>query len=212
MPAHRSVVPPAKALVCNVLSLTYVWRVGGSSRKAISVPWNDLSGTLVANMPVLLIAFGLSMDYVRCFLLRFGSTWLVRSRAIRAKKRRRGARQRRERRAFGVAPHRSGDHRGSVGDKSVVRRADRCARRSCGCSASTPDLAVAADATLVRMAVVPAFMHVTGRWNCGASRPWRGCMSGSVSARQQSRFRGRSHAGGLGKIAGRSDGQTIPAC
>lgn len=51
-------------------------------------------------------------------------------------------------------------------------------------------LAVAADATLVRMVVVPAFMHVTGRWNWWAPRPWRGCMSGSVSARQQSRFRG----------------------
>ncbi|WP_201368257.1 MMPL family transporter, partial [Mycobacterium intracellulare] len=32
-------------------------------------------------------------------------------------------------------------------------------------------LAVFADATLVRMVVVPAFMHVMGRWNWWAPRP-----------------------------------------
>ncbi len=32
-------------------------------------------------------------------------------------------------------------------------------------------LAVGADATLVRMVVVPAFMHVMGRWNWWAPRP-----------------------------------------
>jgi putative drug exporter of the RND superfamily len=32
-------------------------------------------------------------------------------------------------------------------------------------------LAVLADATLVRMVVVPAFMHVMGRWNWWAPKP-----------------------------------------
>jgi putative drug exporter of the RND superfamily len=32
-------------------------------------------------------------------------------------------------------------------------------------------LAVAADATLVRMVLVPAFMHVMGRWNWWAPKP-----------------------------------------
>jgi RND superfamily putative drug exporter len=32
-------------------------------------------------------------------------------------------------------------------------------------------LAVFADATLVRMVVVPAFMHVMGRWNWWAPKP-----------------------------------------
>jgi RND superfamily putative drug exporter len=32
-------------------------------------------------------------------------------------------------------------------------------------------LAVLADATLVRMLLVPAFMHVMGRWNWWAPRP-----------------------------------------
>jgi RND superfamily putative drug exporter len=32
-------------------------------------------------------------------------------------------------------------------------------------------LAVIADATLVRMVVVPAFMHVMGRWNWWAPKP-----------------------------------------
>lgn len=44
-------------------------------------------------------------------------------------------------------------------------------------------LAVFADATLVRMVVVPAFMHVMGRWNWWAPRPWRGCTIGSGSAK-----------------------------
>ena len=32
-------------------------------------------------------------------------------------------------------------------------------------------LAILADATLVRMALMPAFMHVLGRWNWWAPRP-----------------------------------------
>jgi RND superfamily putative drug exporter len=32
-------------------------------------------------------------------------------------------------------------------------------------------LAVAVDATLVRMVLVPAFMHVMGRWNWWAPKP-----------------------------------------
>ncbi|MCW2558286.1 MAG: mmpL protein [Mycobacterium sp.] len=34
-------------------------------------------------------------------------------------------------------------------------------------------LAVVVDATLVRMVLVPAFMHVIGRWNWWAPKPLR---------------------------------------
>jgi RND superfamily putative drug exporter len=67
-----SVVLPAKALVCNVLSLTaafgaLVWIFQDGHLGALGT---TPSGTLVANMPVLLfcIAFGLSLDY-EVFLL-----------------------------------------------------------------------------------------------------------------------------------------------
>ena len=43
-------------------------------------------------------------------------------------------------------------------------------------------LAVLGDATLVRMLLVPAFMHVMGRFNWWApANRLRGCMSGSES-------------------------------
>ena len=52
-------------------------------------------------------------------------------------------------------------------------------------------LAVIVDATLVRMVLVPAFMHVMGGWNWWAPRRWPGCTSGSASANRADRRRRR---------------------
>src|SRR5271156_494241 len=76
-----SVVLPAKALVCNVLSLTaafgaLVWIFQDGHLGALGT---TPSGTLVANMPVLLfcIAFGLSMDYEVFLIARIREYWLA---------------------------------------------------------------------------------------------------------------------------------------
>lgn len=190
-----SVVLPAKALVCNVLSLTaafgaLVWIFQEGHFGALGT---TPSGTLVANMPVLLfcIAFGLSMDYEVFLVSRIREYWLESGAARPARR--------------SVAEvHAANDESVALGVARTGRVITAAAlvmsmsfaaliaahvsfMRMFGLGLT---LAVAADATLVRMVVVPAFMHVTGRWNWWAPRPWRGCMSGSVSARQQSRFRG----------------------
>ena len=76
-----SVVLPVKALVCNVLSLTaafgsLVWIFQDGHLGALGT---TPSGTLVANMPVLLfcIAFGLSMDYEVFLISRIREYWLA---------------------------------------------------------------------------------------------------------------------------------------
>src|SRR5262249_14266028 len=75
-----SVVLPVKALVCNMLSLTaafgsLVWIFQDGHLGALGT---TPSGTLVANMPVLLfcIAFGLSMDYEVFLISRIREYWL----------------------------------------------------------------------------------------------------------------------------------------
>ena len=81
-----SVVLPVKALVLNVLSLTaafgaLVWIFQDGHLGAFGT---TPTGTLVANMPVLLfcIAFGLSMDYEVFLISRIREFWLA-SRARR---------------------------------------------------------------------------------------------------------------------------------
>src|ERR1700756_4186199 len=81
-----SVVLPLKALVLNVLSLTaafgaLVWIFQDGHLGALGT---TPTGTLVANLPVLLfcIAFGLSMDYEVFLMSRIREYW-VRSRAAR---------------------------------------------------------------------------------------------------------------------------------
>ena len=76
-----SVVLPVKALVCNVLSLTaafgaLVWIFQDGNLGALGT---TPTGTLVANMPVLLfcIAFGLSMDYEVFLIARIREYWLA---------------------------------------------------------------------------------------------------------------------------------------
>jgi putative drug exporter of the RND superfamily len=180
-----SVVMPLKALVLNVLSLTaafgaMVWIFQDGHLRAFGT---TPTGTLVANMPVLLfcIAFGLSMDYEVFLVSRIREFWL----------------------ASGVAgPTTSGS--GVAGpttsvrirtradnDESVVMGIARTGRvitaaalvmsisfaaliaahvsfmRMFGLGLT---LAVLADATLVRMILVPAFMHVMGQWNWWAPK------------------------------------------
>ena len=171
-----SVVLPVKALICNVLSLTaafgaLVWVFQDGHLGALGT---TPSGTLVANMPVLLfcIAFGLSMDYEVFLLSRIREYWLASGAARPAK------------------PSAKQAH--AANDESVAHGVARTGRvitaaalvmsmsfaaliaahvsfmRMFGLGLT---LAVIADATLVRMVVVPAFMHVMGRWNWWAPKP-----------------------------------------
>jgi putative drug exporter of the RND superfamily len=162
-----SVILPLKALVLNVLSLTaafgaLVWIFQDGHLGALGT---TPTGTLVANMPVLLfcIAFGLSMDYEVFLVSRIREYWL-----------------------------KSGGKTRADNDESVALGLARTARvvtaaalimsisfaaliaaqvsfmRMMGVGMT---LAVLADATLVRMLLVPAFMHVLGRWNWWAPKP-----------------------------------------
>ena len=171
-----SVVLPLKALMCNVLSLTaafgsLVWIFQDGHLGALGT---TPSGTLVANMPVLLfcIAFGLSMDYEVFLISRIREYWLASGAARPAK------------------PSAKEAH--AANDESVAHGVARTGRvitaaalvmsmsfaaliaahvsfmRMFGLGLT---LAVIADATLVRMVVVPAFMHVMGRWNWWAPKP-----------------------------------------
>ncbi len=82
-----SVVLPVKALALNVLSLTaafgaLVWIFQDGHLGALGT---TPTGTLVANMPVLLfcIAFGLSMDYEVFLVSRIREFWLATERLPR---------------------------------------------------------------------------------------------------------------------------------
>lgn len=161
-----SVVLPVKALILNVLSLTaafgaLVWIFQDGHFGALGT---TSTGTLVANIPVLLfcIAFGLSMDYEVFLLSRIREYWL-----------------------------RSGRTR-TDNDKSVALGLARTGRvitaaalvmsisfaalfgahvqfmRMLGLGLT---LAVLVDATLVRMVLLPVSMHLLGRWNWWAPTP-----------------------------------------
>jgi RND superfamily putative drug exporter len=171
-----SVVLPVKALVCNVLSLSaafgaLVWIFQDGHLGALGT---TPSGTLVANMPVLLfcIAFGRSMDYEVFLISRIREYWLASGAARPAK------------------PSAKQAH--AANDASVAQGVARTGRvitaaalvmsmsfaaliaahvsfmRMFGLGLT---LAVFADATLVRMVLVPAFMHVMGRWTWWAPEP-----------------------------------------
>src|SRR5262249_19332480 len=153
-----SVVLPLKALVLNVLSLTaafgaMVWifqdhHLGGLGTTS--------TGTLVANMPVLLfcIAFGLSMDYEVFVVSRIREYWLASGRT--------GA-DNDESVALGVA--RTGR---VVTAAALVMSISFAALIAAHVSFMRMfgvglTLAVVVDATLVRMVLLPAFMQVLGR-------------------------------------------------
>ncbi len=171
-----SVVLPAKALVCNVLSLTaafgaLVWIFQDGHLGALGT---TPSGTLVANMPVLLfcIAFGLSMDYEVFLISRIREYWLASGAARPAK-------------LSSQEAHAANDESVALGVARTGRVITAAAlvmsmsfaaliaahvsfMRMFGLGLT---LAVAVDATLVRMVLVPAFMHVMGRWNWWAPKP-----------------------------------------
>jgi RND superfamily putative drug exporter len=160
-----SVVIPLKALVLNVLSLSaafgaMVWifqdgHLGGLGTTA--------TGILVANIPVLLfcIAFGLSMDYEVFLVSRIREFWLqtARTRADND-----------ESVALGIA--RTGR---VVTAAAVVMSISFAALIAAQVSFMRMfglglTLAILVDATLVRMVLLPAFMHVMGEWNWWAPR------------------------------------------
>src|SRR6476659_7521998 len=150
-----SVVIPLKALVLNVLSLTaafgaMVWifqdgHLGGLGTTA--------TGILVANIPVLLfcIAFGLSMDYEVFLVSRIREFWL---RSVRTRV------DNDESVALGIA--RTGR---VVTAAAVVMSISFAALIAAQVSFMRMfglglTLAILVDATLVRMVLLPAFMHV----------------------------------------------------
>ncbi|MCV6990768.1 MMPL family transporter, partial [Mycobacterium timonense] len=161
-----ALVLPLKALVLNVLSLTatfgaLVWIFQDGHLGALGT---TATGTLIANMPVLLfcIAFGLSMDYEVFLVSRIREYWLTSPQTNAAND---------ESVALGVA--RTG--------RVITAAALVMSISFAALSASQVSfmrmfglgltLAVAMDATLIRTVLVPAFMHVLGRNNWWAPKP-----------------------------------------
>ena len=161
-----SVVLPLTALVLNVLSLTaafgaLVWIFQDGHLGALGT---TSTGTLVANMPVLLfcIAFGLSMDYEVFLISRIREYWLGFRRTHADNS---------ESVALGVA--RTGRVITAAAlimsiSFAALIAAQVQVMRLLGLGLT---VAVLVDATLVRMVLVPAFMQVLGRWNWWAPKP-----------------------------------------
>lgn len=163
-----SVLLPVKALLLNVLSLTatfgaMVWIFQDGNLGGLG---SSTTGTLIANMPVLMfcIAFGLSMDYEVFLLSRIREEWLKSGRT-RA----------------------DNDHAVAYGlartGRVVTAAALLMAIVFAGIAFSQVSfmrmfgvglaLAVLMDATLIRMFLVPAFMKIAGRANWWAPEPLR---------------------------------------
>jgi putative drug exporter of the RND superfamily len=161
-----SVVLPLKALLLNILSLSatfgaLVWIFQEGHLGAFGT---TATGTLVATVPVLLfcIAFGLSMDYEVFMVARIREYWLT-------------------------SGHPTADNDESVAlglartGRVVTAAALVMAISFAGLIAAQVSfmrmfgvgltLAVLVDATLVRILLVPAFMHVLGRANWWAPKP-----------------------------------------
>ncbi|MFM9036022.1 MAG: MMPL family transporter [Mycobacterium sp.] len=161
-----SVVLPVKALILNILSLSAafgstVWIFQDGNLGALGT---TPTGTLVANMPVLLfcVAFGLSMDYEVFLVSRIREFWLASGQTSADND---------ESVALGLA------HTGRVITAAALIMAIAFAAlvaakvavmRLFGVGLT---LAVLVDATLVRLVLVPAFMGVMGRWNWWAPAP-----------------------------------------
>jgi putative drug exporter of the RND superfamily len=161
-----SVVLPVKALLLNVLSLTaafgaLVWifqdgHLGGLGTSA--------TGSLVANVPVLMfcVAFGLSMDYEVFLLSRIREYWLGSGRTRADND---------ESVSLGLA------RTGRVVTAAALLMSISFAALITAKVAFMKmfgvglTIAVLMDATLVRMLLLPAFMHVLGRANWWAPKP-----------------------------------------
>jgi putative drug exporter of the RND superfamily len=171
-----SIIQPIRALLGNALTLgatlgTMVWIFQDGHLSSLlgftPTPTNT-------SMPVLLfcIAFGLSMDYEVFLIARIREYWLASGAA----------------RSATITPaeaHAANDESVALGVARTGRVITAAAlvmsmsfaaliaahvsfMRMFGLGLT---LAVLADATLVRMVVVPAFMHVLGRWNWWAPKP-----------------------------------------
>ncbi len=161
-----SVVLPLKALVLNVLSLSaafgaLVWIFQDGHLGALGT---TPTGTLVSNLPILLfcIAFGLSMDYEVFLVSRIREYWLASPQ---------GPGDNDESVALGLA--RTGRVVTAAAllmsiSFAALIAAQVALMRMFGLGLT---LAVLADATLIRMMLVPAFMHLMGRWNWWAPGP-----------------------------------------
>jgi RND superfamily putative drug exporter len=162
----RSVVLPLKALLLNVLSLTaafgaLVWVFQDGHLGGLGT---TVTGTLVPNIPVLLfcIAFGLSMDYEVFLIARIHEYWLQSGRTRADND---------ESVALGLA------RVGRVVTAAALVMSISFAALIAGQVSIVRmfglglTLAVLMDATLVRMLLVPAFMHVLGRANWWAPHP-----------------------------------------
>jgi len=170
-----SVMIPLKALVLNMLSLSaafgaMVWifqdgHLGGLGTTA--------TGILVANIPVLLfcIAFGLSMDYEVFLVSRIREFWVNAGAAPAATSAEAGARSSTDESvALGIA--RTGR---VVTAAAVVMSISFAALIAAQVSFMRMfglglTLAILVDATLVRMVLLPAFMHAMGEWNWWAPK------------------------------------------
>jgi RND superfamily putative drug exporter len=156
-----SVMIPLKALTLNILSLSaafgaMVWifqegHLGGLG--------TTTTGVLVVSIPVLLfcIAFGLSMDYEVFLVSRIREFWLTTSNSDESV-------------ALGIA--RTGRVVTAAAVVMCISFAALIAAqvsfmRMFGLGLT---LAILVDVTLVRMVLLPAFMHVMGQWNWWAPR------------------------------------------
>ena len=161
-----SVVLPLKAIVMNLLSLSaafgaLVWIFQDGNLGALGT---TPTGTMEANMPVLLfcVAFGLSMDYEVFLLARIREYWLELPKTNAGSD---------EAVALGLA--RTGRVVTAAALIMSIAFAALIAAqvsfmRIFGLGLT---LAVLVDATLVRMALLPAFMRVMGRWNWWSPGP-----------------------------------------
>ncbi|MCV7063675.1 MMPL family transporter [Mycolicibacterium vaccae] len=156
-----SVVVPLKALVLNTLSLSaafgaLVWIFQDGHLSGLGT---TPTGTLVANMPVLLfcIAFGLSMDYEVFLVARIREFWLRTGDSDESV-------------ALGIA------HTGrTITAAALIMSISFAALIAASVSFMRMfglglTLAVLVDATLVRMVLVPAFMRLMGGRNWWAPR------------------------------------------
>jgi RND superfamily putative drug exporter len=165
-----SIAMPLKALALNILSLSaafgaMVWIFQDGHLGAFGT---TPTGTLVAHVPMLLfcIAFGLSMDYEVFLVSRIREFWLASGTAgPTTLERVRTRADNDESVALGIA--RTGRVITAAALVMSISFAALIAAhvsfmRMFGLGLT---LAVLADATLVRMVLVPAFMHVLGQWN-----------------------------------------------
>jgi RND superfamily putative drug exporter len=161
-----SVVLPVKAVILNLLSLTatfgaLVWIFQDGHLGGLGT---TVTGTMVAQVPVLLfcVAFGLSMDYEVFLIARIREYWLTTAQQSVAD----------NDRSIALGLARTGRVVTAAAllmaiSFSALMASQVSIMRMFGLGLT---LAVLVDASLVRMLLVPAFMHALGRANWWAPR------------------------------------------